>query len=144
MATSKHYVKYNEIIFKAYTMTCIDKAIAQGRRKKLARGKWEQSLSSMLDTALNTYGNNDPEIERMEMEPVVFEVKEFRAHVRNSKLGQAISFLLPKNRDIIILYYFVGMADDEVARCMHISTATANRRRKAAEKSLLELMEDIP
>ena len=62
--------------------------------------------------------------------------------VYHEKLSQALTYLMPKDREIILLYFFKGLKDARIASLIHISRPTVSRRRKAAMKRLRELMED--
>lgn len=62
--------------------------------------------------------------------------------VYHEKLSQALTYLMPKDREIILLYFFKGLKDAKVAPLVHMSRPTVSRRRKAAMKRLRELMED--
>ena len=62
--------------------------------------------------------------------------------VYHEKLSQALTYLMPKDREIILLYFFKGLKDEKIASLIHISRPTVSRRRKAAMKRLRELMED--
>ena len=62
--------------------------------------------------------------------------------VYHEKLSQALTYLMPKDREIILLYFFKGLKDAKVAPLVHMSRPTVSRRRKASMKRLRELMED--
>lgn len=62
--------------------------------------------------------------------------------VYHEKLSQALTYLMPKDREIILLYFFKGLKDAKVAPLVHMSRPTVSRRRKAAMNRLRELMED--
>ena len=62
--------------------------------------------------------------------------------VYHEKLSQALTYLMPKDREIILLYFFKGLKDEKIASLIHISRPTVSRRRKATMKRLRELMED--
>ena len=137
-----HYERFNELAFEVYCKTSIDNAIMQERKRKAARAKWEQSFSTLPDAALYSIGRLDPEMDAAEIEPVVFHVRRRRVLVNDTKLGQALSLLLPRDREIVILRYFVGMREERIARELKISRATVNRRLRNAETRMRTLMEE--
>ena len=53
-----------------------------------------------------------------------------------------MTLLLPKDREIVILRYFVGMREERIARELKISRATVNRRLRNAETRMRTLMEE--
>ena len=137
-----HYERFNELAFEVYCKTSIDNAIMQERKRKAARAKWEQSFSTLPDAALYSIGRLDPEMDAAEIEPVVFHVRGRRVLVNDTKLGQALSLLLPRDREIVILRYFVGMREERIARELKISRATVNRRLRNAETRMRTLLEE--
>ena len=62
--------------------------------------------------------------------------------IKDQKLGQALSSLLPKDREIILLYYFLGLRDEAVANRLNMSRATVQRRREKAQKKLKMILEE--
>ena len=131
------YEAFNEMTFEAYCKKVVENAIKKERNKKTARGKLELPLSALTDAALYTLpieddGNSTPE------EPCqTFHIREMLP-----KLSQALSYLLPKDREIILLHFFKGLTDAKVAALIHTSQTTVFRRRKAAMKRLRELVEN--
>ena len=55
-----------------------------------------------------------------------------------SALTEAIVQLPPREKEVIMLYYYEGMSQTEAARVLHISTATVCRRLERA-KTLLKM-----
>ena len=143
MPMDVRYEKFNEMMFEIYCKTAIDNAIAYEKRRKAARNKVQPTFSSLPEHIIYSVGCLDPELEQMEddADAISFEVKGMRFLVRNPELGQALSFLMPKDRGIILLYYFAGMSDEEVAGKLHIGRSTINRRRRIAEKRLRGFLE---
>lgn len=62
--------------------------------------------------------------------------------IKDQKLGQALSGLLPRDREIILLYYFLGLRDEAVAKRLNMSRATVQRRREKAQKKLKTILEE--
>lgn len=137
-----HYERFNELAFEVYCKTSIDNAIARERKRKATRAKREQPFSSLPDAVLYSIGRLDPELDNAETEPVIFHIKGRRVLMNDTKLGQALTLLLPKDREIVILRYFVGMREERIARELKISRATVNRRLRNAETRMRTLMEE--
>ena len=55
-------------------------------------------------------------------------------------LGQAIMKLPPKYKDVIMLYYFQGMGQEETAEALHISMSSVSRRLKRAREKLRDVL----
>lgn len=134
------YEQFNEILFESYCKRCIDNAVRKERMKKLARAQWERSFSSMTDAELYGLEREDLALDEVEREDIRFIVRGKEVHLHNSGLGNALYFLIPRDREIILLYYFMDMNDDEIARELTIPRATVQRRRNAAKEKLRVLL----
>ncbi len=63
--------------------------------------------------------------------------------VSDQRLAQALSYLLPKDREIVLLSYFAELKDGEVAQRVKVSRPTVQRRKSAALGKLREMLEHI-
>ena len=59
-------------------------------------------------------------------------------YVSDPELEVALSQLLPKFRDVIYLYYFLGYTDKEIGIILNIHQKTVNSRRRRALNKLKE------
>lgn len=136
------YERFNELIFEFYCKTCIDNAIAKERKRKYILAQRERSFSALTNAELYALSQNQTEFEEIEEEHELFFVRGNTFQVQDSRIGQALSYLLPRDREIILLYYFAEMNDDEIAAELRMSRATVQRRRTLAKLKLKELLED--
>lgn len=136
------YERFNERLFESYCKTAIDNAILKESMKKAARYKLEHSLSELTDTILLSFTEDDFEIEQENVFQT-FDVQGVIIPVFNPKLAQAISYLLPKDREIILRYYFLGMKDEEIAVETGMTFPTVNRRRNLAKQKIRNYMENM-
>ena len=60
--------------------------------------------------------------------------------IKDDRLAEALNALPPDNRDIFLMYWFLGMADREIAEHLHMVRRTVNARRQSAYRLLKELM----
>lgn len=133
------YEVFNEITFEAYCKTSIDNAILKGRMEKSKRADWELSLSDLTDALLFSLCNDhsvEDAVQRSIQRPAVFRVRDVEIVVHDPDLGQALAFVPPQKRDVLLLYYFADMSDAEIARKLGIGKSTAQRRRVSAENIL--------
>lgn len=133
------YEVFNEITFEAYCKTTIDRAILKGRKEKSKRASWELSLSDLTDALLHGLCADHPvedAVQRSMQRPFVFQVRDVEIVVHDPDLGQALSFVPPQKRDVLLLYYFADMSDAEIARKLGMSKSTAQWRRVSAEDIL--------
>jgi len=71
-----------------------------------------------------------------------FDVGDWEIKVKNFDIANALRELPLNKREIILLYYFIGMTDKEVAECLAIPVSTAHNRRVKTLKKLREILED--
>ena len=136
------FEKFNEMLFESYCKKSVGNAIKKEREKKAARGKLELPFSALTDAVLYALSTQDRGTSQPEKPCQIFNVQGMNIPIYHKKLGQALSHLMPKDREIILLYFFKGLKDARVAPLVHMSRPTVSRRRKAAMKRLRELMEN--
>ena len=141
MIMATRYERYNEITFDAYCKAAVDKAILKERLKKAGKGQREQPLSSLTEKDIPAVPMDKSEQSRLEDTALTFQVSGEIITVKGVKLGQAIACLLPKERSIILLRYFRGMRDGEIAQRLNMARATVQRKRKKAEAKLRLFLE---
>lgn len=140
MDEKSRYEYFNEITFEAYCKKAIDRAILKARQRQAARAKREISLSELPENALYDVGTEDGELERAEAERRFFHVRGVDVAVSDERLARAISYLLPKDREIVLLSYFAELTDEEVSQRVNLSRPTVQRRRTAALDKLREML----
>ena len=70
-----------------------------------------------------------------------FYVKNLTIQVRDRRLGEALQYIIPNRRSVLLLSYFGGYTDTEVANILGISPTSVARRKQAGLIRLRELME---
>ena len=60
--------------------------------------------------------------------------------IENDLLADALNSLPQDNRDILLMYWFLEMADREIAERMNLARRTINNRRLKSYRLLKELM----
>ena len=60
--------------------------------------------------------------------------------IENDLLADALNALPQDNRDILLMYWFMEMADREIAERMNLARRTINNRRLKSYRLLKELM----
>ena len=60
--------------------------------------------------------------------------------IENDLLADALNALPHDNRDILLMYWFLDMADREIAERMNLARKTINNRRLKSYRLLKELM----
>lgn len=60
--------------------------------------------------------------------------------IENDQLAEALNMLPQENREILLMYWFLDMADREIAGLLHMARRTVNRRRQTSYRLLKKLM----
>lgn len=140
MDEKSRYERFNELTFEAYCKKAIDRAILKARQRQSMLAKREVSLSELPENALYDVGAEDVNLERAEAERRIFHVRGIDIPVSDQQLAKALSCLLPRNREIILLAYFAELTDEEVAQKLKLSRSTVQRRRTSALDKLREML----
>lgn len=69
-----------------------------------------------------------------------FFVLGYDIEVKDSLLAEALLDLSEKKRNVILLYYYIGMTDDEIAREMKLVRSTIHEHRKRSLEILQQKM----
>lgn len=141
MTVTTRYETYNEMTFEAYCKTAISRSVLKERLRKAERGKHEQTFT---DAILREFSYENTGIEQTETACRTFYVRGVAVPVHGEKLGQALSYLMPRDREIVLSYFFLGLTVKGIAQRLEITPATVTRRRKAAVTKLHDLLEVIP
>ncbi len=140
----KRTERYNEISFDTFARITIDHAILDGIKEQKRRATMEIAFSALAEKLLLTLSTELPEAREGESEPsTTFQVNGCEIDVHHPRLGQALRFLTPKDRAIILLYYFLNMRDAEIGEVLDISRSTVQRRRTSAQEKLKLLLRDL-
>ena len=114
----------------------------KGEARSYLRNLSKQSVqeicfSDMIESDFNTLYTEDT----YDFEYYTFHVCGFDVAVRNSLLGEALEILAQPKRDIVLLFYFLAMSDEEISALLKVVRSTVFRRRKAALDVIKEYME---
>lgn len=120
------YERYNELTFEAYCKASIRHAVSKARQEKHRRTAHEVQLSALPEEALSELSIRDP----------------CENSVLHLMVREALRYLPPKYRYVLLMYYYLGMTDREIARAMHISDSTANHRRALGLQRLRSYLEE--
>lgn len=76
-------------------------------------------------------------------ENVHFQVQGYDIEVKNTLIAEALQTLTQRKRDVILLSYFMGMSDAEIAREMNLVRSTIHEHRTRSLEILKEVMEGL-
>ena len=124
------------IQFNALIMTVIKCTVKSRNRQFARRSKREILFCELSDMKNIERGTED----NYSCDYTSFEVLNYSIQVSNEKLVVALHKLSNKERDVILLRYFQGMSDQEIAELYHVSRSAVYRRRSNGLKKLKVLL----
>ena len=105
----------------------------------LSQSEKEISLSTLPQRDLASLCTADTyQLERNE---TTFLVGEERIVVTDSRLGQALYFLSPKHRNVLLLHYFADKNELQIGKILKITAAAVNYRKKKGLDVLRSILE---
>jgi RNA polymerase sigma factor (sigma-70 family) len=128
-------------VWKTFDLFC--KRLLSNTAKELYRKRQklkaqETTFSELTDSEFaalyseDTYGQVEE----------VFDVQGAPVVVSDSDLAEALKGLSQERRDIVLLSYFIGMTDREIAERMDIMRRTVSNRRTSSLRELKKIMEE--
>lgn len=141
---NEQFERYNEITFEAYCKAAIDNAIHRGVRKKERRAEREPPLTELNDAVLFRLDPTDAPQEAVLEEAITFDVCDQRITVHNAALGQALTYLPRRKREITLLYFFEDLTDAEIAAKLDMSVSAVQRQRNRAVCWLRDFLMEVP
>ncbi len=137
--TTQEFTTYQEQTFDSYAKRLIRNEGADAKKELVRRAKREAQLSALSPVELSALVGED----RYSLEKVTLFVRENEVDVFDTVLGQALSFLPPKWRDVLVLYYFLDESDTQIAGRLGMTPAGAGHRRKVALARLKDVLEAL-
>ena len=134
---SQEFRKYQENRFDSFCRKVIRNACMDNRKGRMKREKRFSSLEAMQVEALD--------LERVEDAYVTYsrtyKVKGIDITITDERIGEAIQFIMPNQRAVLLLSFFKEYSDMDIARLMKISHKTVAYRKQMAMKKLRILLE---
>lgn len=137
--TQKEFYAYHEASFDAFCKKVIKHAAADAHRmrerKKIREVGFDDPMADYLqyiqvEDKYTTYCKT-------------FYVDDIPVAVTNELIGEALQFIVPGKRAVLLLSYFMEYSDTEIAKELHISNSTVKYRKQAGINRLKELMEGM-
>lgn len=135
--TTDEFRLYHEQTFDSFSKRVIKHIAIDIHNAEAALSKVEVSLSTLPYSeaaklaAEDTYDLGDDVCVRFDLLGIPIEV-------HDPALGQALSSLSPKRRDVVLLFYFA-----QIGKLLNITTMAVNSRRRKALAALRELLEVV-
>lgn len=102
------------------------------------RRKHEVMLSELSEKEMNKLFVMD----EYNLENHYFQVLGYDIEVKDALIAEALQFLTEKKRNVILLSYFMGMSDADIAREMNLVRSTIHEHRTRSLEMLKQIMEE--
>lgn len=129
---------YHECSFDAFCKKAIRNLAVDAKRiywKKTMTTSDEELLATYVKSIMteDTYALNNYE--------KIYYVNGLKVVVTNESVGEALKFIMPNKRAVLLLSFFMDYRDSEIARTLRITNSTVAYRKKQALKQLKVLLE---
>ena len=131
----RHY-EHKQYAFDSYCKKVLKCEACNGYRQISRRQKRFTSLEELSEAEMAQLAVYD----RYPWEYTTFPVGGAVILIEDDGLAEALNALPQNNRDIFLMYWFLDMADREIAEYMNMARRTVNTRRQKAYRLLKELM----
>ena len=129
---------YHECSFDAFCKKAIRNLAVDAKRiywKKTMTTSDEELLATYVKSIMteDTYALNNYE--------KIYYVNGLKVVVTNETVGEALKFIMPNKRAVLLLNFFMDYRDSDIARTLRITNSTVSYRKKQALKQLKVLLE---
>ena len=129
--------EYHVHAFDAFCKRVIRNAAVDAFRKTKRKQKVEMDIDDPMIAYIHSIQTHDT----YTLYSRTYYVKDQPIVVRDKNLGEALQYIIPQKRAVILLSYFAGYSDTEVANILGVSPTSIARRKKSALLRLRELLE---
>lgn len=130
------FQSYHEASFDAFCKKVIKTTVADyyrmERQQNYANLPAESSYSRMVESSVS--------FDQYSLYRKTYIVKNILVEVHNEEIGEALQYIVPKKRSVLLLSYFLEYSDADIARLLNVSAPTVARRKKAALSELKQLI----
>ena len=122
--------------FDSFCKKVLKHEVGNGHREINRRARMEISMSDLPEEAMEQLAVYDD----YPWDYTPFQVGDETVLVKDDRLAEALAAIPEKERSIILLYWFLELADREIADRMGIARRTVNTHRQNAYRLLKKLM----
>ena len=133
------FIRYQENRFDSFCKTVIRNASVDSMRSRKARETRFSSLEDLQDNHLAQEITQDHYATYSKL----YRVKGIEVKISDEQIGEALQFILPNQRAVLLLSFFKEYTDMEIARLLGISHKTVAYRKKNAMQKLKSLLEGM-
>lgn len=136
---SHEFIKYQENRFDLFCKVVIRNASYDNHRSRKRRADRFSSLEELRSGVLDLEKVEDTYVTYSR----TYKVKGIDVTVSDERIGEAIQFIMPNQRAVLLLSFFKEYSDMDIARLMGISHKTVAYRKKMAMQKLKSLLEGM-
>ena len=133
------FIRYQENRFDSFCKTVIRNASVDSMRSRKTREMRFSSLEDLQDNHLAQEITQDHYATYSKL----YRVKGIEVKILDEQIGEALQYVLPNQRAVLLLSYFKEYTDMEIARLLGISHKTVAYRKKNAMQKLKSLLEGM-
>ena len=137
--TQEEFQTYLEETFDSFCKTVIRNAARNEHRRIAHWAKYEVQMSAVPFDEIKMISCEDKYFPYCK----TFFVLGKAVNVYDPDLGESLNYIIPQWRDVILLFYFLGYSDEQIAKMLRMSFRTVNYRRQAALKDLKKRLEEL-
>ena len=130
--------EYHEYSFDAFCKKAIRNFAVDAKRiywRKTTVTSDEDLLASYVKSLMTEDSYNLNKYEK------IYYVNGVKVVVTNETVGEALKFIMPNKRAVLLLSFFMDYRDSDIARTLRITNSTVSYRKKQALKQLKVLLE---
>lgn len=138
--STNEFEDYQEACFDAFCKKVIRNA-ATDIKRKLAKQR-DRELD--MDDELYNYLLNMETEDRYSTYVKLYSVKGMHIKITNERIGEALQYIMPNKRAVLLLSYFMDYSDTQIAKTLGISNNTVAYRKKVGLAKLRKILEEHP
>ena len=130
--------EYHEYSFDAFCKKAIRNFAVDVKRIY-----WKKSMMTSDDELLSNYVKSLMTEDTYDLNKYekIYYVNGVKVVVTNETVGEALKYIMPNKRAVLLLSFFMDYRDSEIARTLRITNSTVAYRKKQALKQLKVLLE---
>ncbi len=130
--------QYHECSFDAFCKKAIRNLAIDAKRIY-----WKKSMMTSDDELLENYVKSLKTEDTYDLNKYekLYYVNGIKVVVTNEAVGEALKFIMPNKRAVLLLSFFMDYRDSDIARTLRITNSTVSYRKKQALKQLKMLLE---
>ena len=135
--TLEQFHTFQEQTFDSYITHLVTNEGKNARKEIARRAEKEIAMSQLMDSELARIAVTAT----YKFEEMTFSVNDETVIVKDVLLGQAIASLPPMRREVILLSYFLGKNDPQIAKLLKLTPNAIRYRRQTTLQRLKEILE---